>query len=114
MGEDEDLIAYAFLQATWEARSPDQYARYARVALRQYRYILAKPEHDDMKWPTQQIIAGELERRLGLFDKARTRFAKLKELDQFKQGVFPDIVELQLRLIDEKNTGSHRIPRKSR
>lgn len=114
LGEDKNLIAYAFLQATWEARSPDQYARYAREALGQYRYILAKPPQDKKKWPTQQLIAGELERRLGLFDNARARFSKLKELDQFKQGSFPGIIDLQLRLIEEKDTGPHRIPRKGR
>jgi len=112
LGEDRSAVALSLLQATWEAESPDQYARYARDALELYRGVLSNSKQEGKRWPLQQLVAGELERRLGLFEEARARFTELRTLEQFRTGVFARMVDLQLRLIDQRDTTSHQIPRK--
>lgn len=111
LGDARDAIAYSLLQATWEAKSPDKYARYARETLASYQDLLASAEKNDEDWLNQQLIAGELERRLGLFEEARERFSGLKNLEPFETDVLADIVALQLQLIERKDSTSYRVPR---
>ena len=111
MGESTAAIAYTLLRATWETRSAEQYARYAREALAAYRKALEQMTRDDKAWPTAELVAGELERRLGLFDEARARFERAKNVEVLQSGVYPRIIDFQLELIAERNTKSHQVPR---
>jgi hypothetical protein len=63
---------------------------------------------------TYELVSGELERRLGMFEQAQARFERLKLLDAFNTGVFPDIVELQLKLATARNPKPQQVPRKDR
>lgn len=110
--EPQEKFAQTLLQATWEARG-EQYNRYASEALEVYKALLSKPYSDKKKWMTDQMIAGELERRTRRFDDALKRFSDLKENisdDQFVE----EIVELQLKLISEGKSNPQLIPAKKK
>lgn len=113
LGEADETIAATLLQATWQAEGRDQYERYAREALMIHRRLLEAAPREDQKRITYELVSGELERRLGMFEQAHQRFERLKPLEAFGTGVFPNIVELQLKLVSAKDTNSHRVPRKS-
>lgn len=101
-------VADTLLKATWEAGG-DRYAAYASEALEAYIVLLKTESQDSKNWVTYQLIAGELERRLGRFEDAANRFRSLKEkanLQPFIMG----IVDFQLQLISERNLMPQRIP----
>jgi hypothetical protein len=79
-----------------------------------YRTVLKKPVRDEKRWVSQELVAGELERRLGIFDAARERFERLRDLDSFKQGTYADIVELQLQLIEARDTRARQVPQRKK
>jgi hypothetical protein len=112
LGESDEMVAPTLLHATWEAENRDQYERYAREALTAYRRLLEAPSADEQKRVTYELVSGELERRIGMFDEARDRFERLKTQAAFMSGVYPDIVELQLKLISAKDIKSYQVPRK--
>jgi hypothetical protein len=58
---------------------------------------------------TDQLVAGELERRLRQFDKALIRFASLSTYKEAQAGVFQRIVALQLKLKHERNAEPKKI-----
>ncbi|MBL8370853.1 MAG: hypothetical protein JNK28_05645 [Burkholderiaceae bacterium] len=101
-------LASTLLQATWEAPG-GLYSVYAAEALEAYLALLKVEPTDSKSWVTYQLIAGELERRLGKFEAAANRFSVLKEnpsLNSFVKG----IIEFQLQLISEQNLTSQPIP----
>jgi hypothetical protein len=112
--ESQEMIAYSLLQATWQARSVEQYSFYAGKALDAYMKLLTKPERDPKDWTSQELIAGEMERRLGLFDLATERFTRLQSLAPFKEGLFADIVDFQQKTIAAKDTRSHKLPQRGK
>lgn len=112
LDEPQERIAFTLLQATWEARG-EQYNRYASEALEIYKALLSKPYSDKKKWVTDQLVAGELERRIRRFDDALKRFSDLKENisdNQFAE----EIVELQLKLISEGKSNPQLVPSKKK
>lgn len=113
LGEKPNQLAYMLLQATWEAKSGEQYRQYAAAALEAYKLALAEPYADQQRWISDQLVAGELERRLEQFDSSKSRFVSLAERDELKTGVLRDIVELQLQLIEAKDSSSKMIPQRS-
>ena len=114
MGEAPDRIARTLLQATWEAQAAALYATYAAEALAAHRQLLEQAALEQRVWLTLQLIAGELERRLGQFEAARARFAPLSDHAAFKGGVYRAVLELQLKLIDARDTRTHEVPQKAR
>ena len=101
-------LAPTLLQATWEAPS-SLYSLYAAEALEAYLALLKAEPTDSKSWVTYQLIAGEMERRLGKFEAAASRFSVLQEnphLDTFVKA----IVGFQLQLISEHNLTSQRMP----
>jgi hypothetical protein len=113
LGEKPSQLAYILLQATWEAKSPAQYQQYAAEALEAYKASLAEGSLDSKQSLNSQFVAGELERRLGRFDDAKARFLAVAGHEEAKSEVFQQIVELQLQLIEAKNTSPRMISRKS-
>lgn len=109
VGEKDSEIAVRMLAATWEARNPAEYARYAREALSLYLELLTKRPEDkaSMNW---ELLAGELERRLGLFDEARARFERLQADSRYQEAFFAAVVALQLELVAAKNAEAHKLP----
>lgn len=110
--EPPSRVAFTLLQATWEARG-NQYQPYASEALEQYKILLSEPYADKKKWLTDQLIAGELERRLERFEDAHKRFSELKgglPNDAFEL----EIVDLQMKLISERKSNQQLIPSKKK
>jgi hypothetical protein len=113
-GEKAADVAFVLVQATWEAKDLSQYQRYAAEALQAYEEALSRPYADPKQWLTDQLLAGELERRLGRFEKAETRFRSLADRDELRDGFLRKIVDLQLQLIGARNTAAERVPQERR
>lgn len=108
LNEPPAQIAWTLLEATWEAK-PHQYANYALATLEQYKLVLARPAVNAKARLQHELIAGELERRLARYDDALARFAKLKQ-ELPPEAPEKAVVELQLKLISERDTGRHAMP----
>lgn len=111
LGATPAHLAYVLLQATWEADSRPRYEQYATEALETFKRVLAGPIPNAKEWINAQFVTGELERRLGRFEDARARFHALSDRDEVGEGTFRQVLQLQLRLIEARNTASHLIPR---
>jgi len=121
IGKPQFVIALAYVKASWQVDSdPVRYAEYAGAALRHYEAGLAKPETADAKASeaerqslrlNAELIAGELERRLGKFDAARTRFTRIESSPQPKEEIHRTIIAQQLRLIATADSRPHRVER---
>lgn len=121
LGKPRFVIALAYVKASWQVdRDPVRYAEYAGEALRHYEAGLAKPETADDKASeaerqslrlNAELIAGELERRLGKFDAARARFTRLESSPQPKEEIHRAIIAQQLRLAAAHDSDRHRIER---
>lgn len=115
LGEDPDSIAYALLQATWEAGG-EQYDRYAAEAVDALQQQ-AKREVDQGKEAVgARMLVGELQRRLGRFDDARATFAGLRadpafpgEGDDRAKTYRRQVLEAQLQLIEARDSGRARL-----
>ena len=115
MGDKPDEYAFMLLKATWEATNREQYLRYANKALDTYRALLNGTPKDlssaeDADWMDQELIAGELERRLEMFSDAKERFERLQTMPAFKQNYREKIVALQLQLIKDQDSRTHMAP----
>ncbi len=109
MGEPPSLVASSLLQATWEARNEAEYRTYATAALAAYEQVLSRGARDDKLALNAVLLAGELERRLGLFDRARQRFEGIPNRDSLEEPM-NRIVKLQLALIAQKNKKTMELP----
>ena len=109
-GDSAYDLAWSLTQATWEADgNPALYRQYAEEALAAYN---ALPRQLDRRQNTvREMISGELERRLGLFDAAEKRFRRLRDAAEFTAPQLQHVIELELRLIDKKDTGTYQMPR---
>lgn len=103
-------LAYTLLYATWEADNDSEYRKYALEALTAFKQALMLKYNDQKNWSTDQLIAGELERRTGDFSASKKRFTELSEKPEFQTGIELEIVKLQLSLIDSKNSNPEKIP----
>lgn len=105
-------IAPTLLRATWEARDW-QYTDYAKETLDAYVSLLQTEPSESKRRVTYQLIAGELERRLGKFEAASKRFLAL-QTDTNLNKTEKRVIEYQLQLISEGNTTTQPIPRDNR
>lgn len=111
LNEPPARVAITLLQATSEARDDDQYRAYATEALAAYEQVLQAPPKDEVDRLTAVLVAGELERRLGRFDLARSRFLAIPNRDSLAEPM-DRIVALQLSLIEKGNSEPAEIPPK--
>lgn len=103
-------IAWAYLKASWEMGGQEV----LEGALDNFKKSLSEIKDDDKnadeKHMTHQMIIGELNRLLGNFDEAKREFETLKADKKYAEKAFIlKIIELELQLIDEKNTQPKRI-----
>jgi hypothetical protein len=110
LGYSKSDARFTLLQATWEAKSIYQYKLYATEALNAYESALTEQYTESARRLTDQFVAGELERRLRKFGKAQIRFASLVNDSDIQSSRFREILELQLNLINAKNSRPHKIP----
>jgi hypothetical protein len=102
-------VAYALVQASWEARVPEQHRRYIEEALAEYKVSL-ESEVDPEHWINDQLLAGELERRLGQFDTASSRFTALLADPRTMKEIHIRIARFQLELIARRDSRSQLVP----
>ncbi len=105
-GEKIGAVADALMQATWEVTEPAQYRTYAQAALAAYEQELAESATTDAALAerrlTATVMAGELERRLGLFERAQRRFAAIAHPETLPQPM-RRMVPQQLALIARRD-----------
>lgn len=117
LGAPDAETAPTLLQATWQA-SPQQYVRYAGEAIQAHKALCVEGAAIEQSWLECQMIVGELERRLGMFDSSAVRFRHLKQIVRgfaFKEesdgAYLRQVIAAQLRLIGQGNTDSSRLER---
>ena len=99
-------IAQALVRASWEATDADKERRYREEALSEFDK-LTRDESRLEKWIYDQLLAGELERRLGQFDRAAARFNAILEAPNTPTKIQARIARFQLSLIAKQDTKSH-------
>lgn len=109
MGESPERVAWTLLQATWEAG--EDYPRIASEALGAYARVLSRVKLDPEDRLTAQLVSGELERRLQRFDAAKSRFAAIRGDPGFNDAYAAAIIELELKLIEARDSAEHAVPR---
>jgi len=104
-------VAYTLLNASWQASS-EQYPRYAREALTEFEAAMRAPDapHEGAAWATSEMLAGELERRLGNFDAAGRRFARLATRAELAAPQLAAIVRFQQCLIATRDGSPQLVP----
>jgi len=112
LGENDWLISNAYLKASWQVEDkPEKEKQYLDLSLQHVnKYLSAGTKEEDRTWQTAQMLAGEMERRLGRFDDAKKRFTELGKLKEFKEGINAAIITTQLDLIAKKDTAPHDLP----
>ena len=106
----EKAVAWAFLQATWQAqKDAARYADYASEALTRYAKLAATLSETDEQWPTAALVAGALERRLGRFDDAQKRLRALIARPAFAEGFLRELCDYELVLVGKKDTAAHQM-----
>jgi hypothetical protein len=111
LGEPAYDVAWALVQATWEAASdPDRYRRYAEEALATYDSIPMETLTNIRFRNMKRMMSGELARRLGKFDSARDRFLEMRDNAELSSPGYQRIVEYQLKLIRAKDSRPRPIP----
>jgi hypothetical protein len=110
--KEPGIIAFTYLQASWQVEGDAaQYKEYAQQGLQVYKEVLAAQKDHGEEWKTAELLSGELERRLGRFDDAKTRFTALKQQPEFRDGLWKSIVDYQLQLIELHDSKPHELPR---
>lgn len=111
-GEPPYDVAWSLAQATWEvSANPVRYKQYAEEALAAFDALPKGRFLDRQQNVVREMLSGELERRLARFDSAEKRFRRIRDEAEFVTPQLQHVIELQLKLIDKKDTGSHQMPR---
>ena len=58
-----------------------------------------------------RFLTGELLRRQGKFGEAKSQFEELLKLDESKKDPYPDLIKLELELIEKKKDQAQEIPK---
>ncbi len=106
LGAPKSVIADALLKATWEVEQDPRYKRYAVDALAAFDELASDSslEATPADRASYHQIAGELERRLGLFDKANQRFKYLIEAPGVKGSRLEQLVRQEIVLTEARDS----------
>lgn len=101
---------FTMLQATWQTYG-DKYELYTRETISALETLLASPKDKKEKdLETWNLLLGELNRRVGEFDKAKAIFEDLLTKPTFKNHSFyPSVINYELKLIEAQDKSSHAI-----
>jgi hypothetical protein len=100
------------LKASWQAENTDKYDRYAREALLFLQKISNREGAQKEKmWPTYQMLIGELQRRLGLFDESLLQFQVIAGHEALQSAVFRDAISFEIELIEKKDRAPQKRPK---
>ena len=103
-------VAWSLVRATWETSNPAHFRQYAEEALAAYESLPPGAALPRRQRVLREMMSGELERRLGMFDAAKRRFSSIRDEAEFTTPVLQRVIQLQLKLIGDKDSGSYRMP----
>jgi uncharacterized protein (DUF2225 family) len=107
---DKSLIAHMYLKASWQVEdNPDRCNEYLEESLKNLNAEFSESPERDEDWETKQVLAGELERRLGKFEEAKDRFMELKYLPEFQGNFLEKVIDFELILIQAGDTKPHEL-----
>lgn len=108
-GDSEVEVSDLMLQATWEAKTPEQYKDYASQAHAAFTKIGQSQDPQSDAWVTTQYILGELDRRMSNFKEAQQHMDTIKNR-KLNEPWQPAAVKLQLELISKADAQPHSMP----
>ncbi len=108
----QSQIAYAYLQATWQVEDEDglRPQAYLQACLDSYGKVISDEKAPAEQRQVARFLKGEMLRRLGSFEDAKTHFEALGKLDASKAEPYPKLIPLELDLIGKKDKRPHEIP----
>ncbi len=108
LGEGSLQIAHTYLKASWQVESdPAKNRKYLEEAYQRFAKIAKDMKPSEEDFVTTAILAGELERRLGKFDEAATRFKALKDTEAFKAENLQKVLKREMQFIAAKDSEVH-------
>lgn len=110
LGDAPARVADRWLKATWSARNPDEYRRYAEQALQAMQRLAEQSDKPSGSWITGQLSSLELERRLGRFEAAQARLQALRSEPKFQEPFFVQLLALQGELIERRDASAQKMP----
>jgi hypothetical protein len=115
------LIGQVFLKASWQEESDEKKLEDdLKRSLQHFEVFLKEPqkpktasqeadEEDDNSYQTTQLLKGEILRRLGRFDEAKSYLSGLQSLSSFQGTFLADIVRFEISLCEKKDSKPHEI-----
>lgn len=115
-GMDHLTLAHTYLQASWqvEADHQEKCTQYLEKSLRNFEKFLLTYDKKDDRWVNAELLCGEIERRLGYFEKAKNRFDRLESLQEFRKDILRRIIFTQIYLIGIEDSRPHEFPLRER
>ena len=94
MGETKFAVAYSYLRASWETENKKRglHRRYLALAVSTFDTFAKTARPTTKSWWTAQLLAGNLERRLGRFDAAAKRLSGLPLKAQTPGSIYARVV----------------------
>ena len=110
LGKTGFSIAHGYLKASWETegRKHDLHRRYLALALAKFDGIAITAEQATRPWWTAQLLAGNLERRLGRFEAAEKRLAGLPLSTLPANSVFRQVASQIRAAIAKRDSASRK------
>lgn len=108
----QSQIAYGYLQATWQVEHEDgkRPQAYLQACLDSYGKVISDEKAPADQRQIARFLKGEMLRRLGKFEDAKTHFEDLRMLDSSKADPYPKLIPLELDLIGKKDNRPHEVP----
>ena len=104
------VIALSYLRASWQVEEREIISRrLLEKALEHYVAARAEAGRDYRLRSDLALLCGEIERRLGKWDEAESRFSALQASGILEGTPQANIPALQLRLIAQRNSSPHLI-----
>ena len=111
LGATPSDVGYAYLQASWQVEDqPHQNVQYLTESLKLFRQALEGHLEVTSDSISLELLATELERRLGHFDLAENRLRRIKSGQIALEGFLLEIVDYQLQLVANGDRGPHEAP----
>ncbi len=107
----ETAIAYAFLQASWQAEfDPEKHKACLSESLAHFQRYLQGCATRDEAWISVELICGEIFRQMGDFSQAQAWFDRIKTNPEFQVNPQRTILKTELSLIAQKDASPEEIP----
>ena len=111
LGMDTYEIAHTYLKASWQVDTDRaKCGKYLEASLAKFQAYLASDKIIPHQYVMAEMVSGEIERRLGKFEQALSRFSRLQKSSEFSgSSTVMSIIDYQLELIGAKDSDPHDI-----